>query len=609
MSDHQPQSEADQQTQSKFKPLRKWIPLLLVVLMVTSRFVPGMIEDGPSGTWMIAAFGPLLGSLGIVLWWLLLSRATLGERLIGAIGIVGVIAGVCSLLHESMLGAPIIVMTIPLGIGGFAVGSILFGSLLSWKRTWAALLMTFVFAGFTALLQNYGVWGNFGFDTAWRWSRSPEEVFLAEKASASSESANLEDDQRNDSILRGDQPFPDAQWPGFRGPLRDGVADANRLSDDWEETPPKELWRIKVGPAWSSFAVAGNLLFTQEQRGESESIVCYDADSGREIWSHDIQSRFFEALGGLGPRATPTLDGDKLYALGAEGWLTKLDARSGDVLWQHDLREVADKTVPMWGFSSSPLVIGDVAIVHAGGADDLGVLAFRKEDGEVSWTAPAGEMSYSSPQTITVAGREVVAILTDLGAHLYEPEDGSILLDYEWKHNGYRALQAQVINGNQLLIPSGMGSGTRLTEIAEQDGELTAEELWTSRRLKPDFNDLVVHDGHIYGFDDSIFTCIDLSDGKAKWKKGRYGKGQVLLLRGPGRIIVAGEKGELVLLDASPEAHRELSKIQAMNARTWNHPVVVGNRLYLRNAEEAVCYELPTADESPLAAVNSQGSQ
>jgi hypothetical protein len=151
-----------------------------------------------------------------------------------------------------------------------------------------------------------------------------------------------------------------------------------------------------------------------------------------------------------------------------------------------------------------------------------------------------------------------------------------------------------VIEGNKLLIPAGMGTGTRLVEFSSGSNGLDAKELWTSIDMKPDYNDILVHEGNIYGFDNSIFACIGLEDGKRKWKGGRYAKGQALLLADSGLILVVSEKGELVLLRATPEKHQELGKIDALKDKTWNHPVVVGDRLYLRNAEEAVCYRLQT---------------
>ncbi|MEK0424167.1 MAG: hypothetical protein RJB11_258, partial [Planctomycetota bacterium] len=381
------------------------------------------------------------------------------------------------------------------------------------------------------------------------------------------------------------------------GPQGNSAQSGTRLSDDWNANPPQEIWRKRIGPAWSSFVVGADRLFTQEQREQDEAVACYDAKTGEPIWSFKTPSRFFESLGGLGPRATPTLADGSIYALGAEGILVRLNAVDGKLVWKADLKEASGRTEPpMWGFSCSPCVESGFVIVHAGGKGDKGIIAFNVEDGQVAWTAPAGEMSYSSVQNIKLLDQTYLCLLSNTGAHLWEPSTGQSVFDYEFKHQGYRACQAQVIEGNKLLIPAGMGTGTRLVEFSSGSNGLEAKELWTSIDMKPDYNDILVHDGNIYGFDNSIFACIGLEDGKRKWKGGRYAKGQALLMADSGLILVVSEKGELVLLRATPEKHQELGKIDALRDKTWNHPVVVGDRLYLRNAEEAVCYKLATAN-------------
>jgi outer membrane protein assembly factor BamB len=383
-------------------------------------------------------------------------------------------------------------------------------------------------------------------------------------------------------------------WPKFRGPNQDGSHRGFVIDPDWKSYPPKEIWRIKVGPAWSSFIAAGKYLFTQEQRGEQEVVVAYDRENGSEVWSYSVQSRFFESLGGLGPRATPTLDQSSIYALGAEGWLVKLDATDGNQLWKVDLKTEAQRELPpMWGFSSSPLVSNGLIIVHAGGEGEFGVLAFRAEDGTLAWKTAAGPMSYGSVQEVTLLGRRLLAMLTEKGAHFWEPTTGESVVDYEWPHAGYRALQPRIIDEDKLLIATGVGTGSRLVKFSEQDGKLVSADLWTATDLKPDFNDLLIHEGSIYGFDNRIFCCLDLSTGKKHWKGGRYEKGQALLLADSDLIIVISETGELVLLRTNPDKLEELAKLPALTGKTWNHPIVIDDRLYLRNASEAVCYQLP----------------
>jgi outer membrane protein assembly factor BamB len=325
----------------------------------------------------------------------------------------------------------------------------------------------------------------------------------------------------------------------------------------------------------------------------NETVVCYAADSGAEIWTQKIESRFSDPLGGPGPRATPTLADGSLFVQGANGQLQCLDPKTGKKVWNQDLREIADREPPMWGFSSSPLVVGSLVIVYAGGAGEKGTLAFDTASGKLEWSAAAGDHSYSSPLLCNIGDDESVLMLTNAGIDLLDPQSGQKRLSYEWKHNGYRALQPQVIDGDSLIVPTGMGTGTRRIRISKNGEELSVDDLWTSRFFKPDFNDFVVHDGRAYGFNGSIFTCIDLASGKRDWKGGHYGKGQVLLLAESALLLVATEYGEVVLLKASPSGHQELTKFRALEGKTWNHPVVIGDRLYIRNAQEAACYRLP----------------
>ncbi|MEQ1827495.1 MAG: PQQ-binding-like beta-propeller repeat protein [Pirellula sp.] len=569
----------------ELKPLRTWIPILLVPGMALVRFVPGLVENGPSMIWMASAFGPFLIGLLVILWWLFISRASWLERILGVIGIIASIALVVFLADHTMRGPLTIVMTIPMAIAAFAIGLIILGNRLSISRTCWAIVFACLAAGVSTLTKSDGVWGNFAFGLDWRWSTTSEEKLLAARKATTMVEPPA-------AIPASELTNPD--WPSFRGPNQNSAQHGCRISDDWAGSPPKKLWRIAVGPAWSSFTVAGNYLFTQEQLGEMESVVCYDARSGKQVWEKTNKSRFFEALGGLGPRATPTIADGYIYSFGAEGWLSKLNATNGDFIWKVDVNKVSEReTLPMWGFSASPLVDNGQVIVHAGGKGDKGIMAFDVNNGGLVWSSSAGINSYGSVQIATLHGKKYLALLSDTGAHFLEPKTGKTMLDYSWKHMGYRSLQPQIVDGDKVLIPTGMGTGTRLIQISDDGGPLQAKELWTSKDMKPDYNDLVIHKGYVYGFDNAIFACIDLKDGKRKWKGGRYEKGQALLLADSDLIVVVSEKGELVLLRADPEKLQELYKISVMDGKTWNHPVVVRDRLYLRNSEEAICFQLP----------------
>jgi outer membrane protein assembly factor BamB len=428
--------------------------------------------------------------------------------------------------------------------------------------------------------------GDYILDTTWRWAPDAEQKLVAAKPRPS---ANLT--PSSPAIVQTNAPA----WAEFRGPDRAGRSSAPPIDTNWTARPPRQLWKIAVGPGWSSFAVAGHALYTQEQRGPMEAVVCYDSESGREVWRREFEGRLEDPLGGPGPRATPTLAGGALFVVGPTGILARLNPATGEIIWRRDLAKAANRAVPMWGFAGSPLVTGGLIITYAGGADNKGVLAFDARSGDLRWSAPAGNDSYSSPQLSTIAGEKSVLMLSNDGLMLLNPATGEPRFNYDWKVSAYRALQPAVVNGDTVLLQTPMNTGTRAVRFRTEAGKLMAEDLWTSRNLKTDFSDLVTFEGHAYGNDNGFLACLDLQTGERKWKGGRYGKGQFLLLERSRLLLVLTEQGQVILVPADPNGHSEIASFKALEGKTWNHPVVVNDRLYVRNSEQAAAYILPLA--------------
>jgi outer membrane protein assembly factor BamB len=304
---------------------------------------------------------------------------------------------------------------------------------------------------------------------------------------------------------------------------------------------------------------------------------------------HGDSARFYESNGGAGPRGTPTLKDGRVYTFGATGILNVLDSGDGSVVWSRNVASDADADVPGWGFASSPLVVGGVVLVAASGR----LVAYDVATGEPRWFGPKGGGGYSSPHLVTIDGIEQVLLQNANGVISVAPTDGTLLWEHPWP--GFRIVQPAVIAEGDLLVSTSDAMGgisTRRIAVAHEPGGWTIEERWTSRGLKPYFNDLVVHEGYAFGFDGRILSCVDLEDGERKWKGGRYGNGQLVLLPDQDLLLVLSEDGELALVAATPDEFRELARVPAIEGKTWNHPALVKDLLLVRNGEEMAAFRL-----------------
>ncbi len=383
-------------------------------------------------------------------------------------------------------------------------------------------------------------------------------------------------------------------WPGFRGPNSDGTVRGLTIETNWRTSPPRPVWEHRVGPAWSSMIVISGKLFTQEQRGDQEAVVCYDSTTGQELWVHQTAGRFWEPTAGVGPRATPCFAEGRVFALGGAGMLTCVDAATGEKHWARDIKEDSGARAPMWGYSSSPLVVGDLVIVLAGGEGEKNLLAYRTRSGDLAWTAAAGQTSYASPQKAVLQGRQQVLVFSNRGLVAVEPTGGKLLWEYPLPiaPSAPRSVQPFALDDKQVLIASESDLGLALLDLKREGEALTPTQRWVCRKFRPSFNNFVVQAGQLYGFNGRIFGCVGLDDGEPRWQEGRYGHGQVLLLAEQGLLLVMSEEGEAILLRANPEKHEMLGRFQALKGKTWNDPVIAQGYLYVRNAERMACYEL-----------------
>jgi outer membrane protein assembly factor BamB len=397
------------------------------------------------------------------------------------------------------------------------------------------------------------------------------------------------------NVLAGAEDFPQ-----FLGPTRQAVVAGVRLARDWSTTPPREVWRQAIGLGWGSFAIQGPLAITQEQRGDRELTVCRDKATGDVFWTHENAARFSEKLGGDGPRATPTIAGGRVYVLGATGILDCLELVTGKLVWSTDTLGESSSRNLIWGKSSSPLVVDDLVVVSLGEEEGDALAAYDKETGKRKWKAATDKASYCSPMLATLAGQRQIVSVNAKSVTGHDIADGKELWNFPWPDEMFKASQPVPLPGDRLLLTCGFGKPDCPTalvlEFHGSEGRLQYKQVWGHTKLKAKFTTAVVRDGFAYTLDDGILACLDVATGERKWKAGRYGHGQVLLVEDL-LLVQAEEPGDLLLVEANPARHVERGRIKALTSKTWNNPALSGRFLLVRNDREAVCYELPTADE------------
>ena len=395
-------------------------------------------------------------------------------------------------------------------------------------------------------------------------------------------------------------------FPQFLGPNRNVWIEGPELARDWRKQPPRELWRRPIGAGWSGFAVVNGYAVTLEQRGEEELVTCYKVDTGELCWANALTARHRTVFGGVGPRSTPTIDDGRVYALGATGVLRCLDGATGEMIWSDDILErfgsspEQEGRVLAWGRSNSPLIVNDLVVLPAGGPPNgafTSLVAYDKVAGDVVWKAGNEQISYSSPVLGSLAGVPQIVSVNEKNISGHSLEDGHVLWKEPWPGNSAAnasVSQVHLLSGDRVLISKGYGEGLALIDVTLEDGQFkTKKRWWEKRLLKTKFTQLCVVGQYAYGLSDGILECVDLQEHRRQWKSGRYGHGQIL---GVGDLIlVLGEEGDLMLIEATPTGRNELARLEsAIEGKTWNNFALYGNRLVIRNAREAACYELPT---------------
>ena len=380
-------------------------------------------------------------------------------------------------------------------------------------------------------------------------------------------------------------------WTDFRGPRRDGEYRAGQVLATWPKAGVTPLWKQPAGGGYASFAVAKGRAFTIEQRGRREVVAGYDVRSGRELWTSAWDAEFRESLGGDGPRATPTWYAGLVYALGALGELRALEEATGRLVWRTNILSDAKAENLAWGMAAAPLIVDGAVVVHPGGPDGHSVVAYDRLTGAHRWSALNDQAGYASPMLVTFAGVRQILVFTALRVLGLAPDGSRVLWEHPWKAPyDVNAAQPLLLGDNRLFISSGYGVGAAVLEVTSTPQGLSAREVWRNMRMKNRFASSVVRDGIIYGFDESILGAIDAATGELKWKGGRYGYGQLLLVGE--HLIVLSEDGELALVRATPNRFEEVARFPVLDGKTWNVPALSNGYLLVRNLAEMAAFDL-----------------
>jgi outer membrane protein assembly factor BamB len=424
-------------------------------------------------------------------------------------------------------------------------------------------------------------------------------------------------------------------WTGFRGPHRDGIYDEEPIATNWPPEGLKLLWKQPIGGGDGSFAIAAGIAFTIEQRRDKEALVAYDLQTGNEIWVHAWPADFHDFYSEGGPRSTPTYSEGKVYALGALGTLTCVEAATGKPLWSHEIVAENHGDVPTYGLAPSPLVIDRKLIVLTSAGQGHSVLCLDKETGKTLWSALDDTTGYASPMLVQLAGEAQVIVCCEQRTVGLDPNNGKLLWECPWrvKNNQLPIAQPVVLGTNRFMLSAGYFTGCAAFEViriarpemagvhpssgaasnpaparlqtssapgdanpaAGEDGrtpgaDFSARVLWQNSNLKNKFTSSVLWQGYIYGLDEDILTCLDANTGERKWKDGRYGYGQLVLASG--YLVILSGDGELALVRATPDRHDEVARFQAIHGKTWNHPAIAAGKLLIRNSAEMGCFDL-----------------
>jgi outer membrane protein assembly factor BamB len=380
-----------------------------------------------------------------------------------------------------------------------------------------------------------------------------------------------------------------ADWPNWRGPNRNGISSETGWVTTWPEEGPKVLWKHSIGAGFASIAVSNGRAYAMGNIRDNDLLYCFDAETGKEIWKKSYPCPLFKKNHEGGPCATPTVEGGAVYTFSKNGDAIRFNAATGDIVWHKNLNKELGATHPTWYFAGSPLAVGNVVILNAG---NYGI-ALNKADGTVAWQNGKGACGYATGVPFTVGGQKCVALPVSREVVGLNPATGEVMWKFPWRTSYDINAADTIISDNTVFISSGYNKGCALYRINGRD----VAKVWQNKNMRNQVNSSVLWEGHVYGFDGQVggggkLTCVDFVTGKKKWSQGGMGTGSLMLA--DGKLIILGEKGRLVIAEASPQGFKELSSAQVLpKTKCWTVPVLANGRIYARSAAgQLVCVDV-----------------
>jgi outer membrane protein assembly factor BamB len=383
-----------------------------------------------------------------------------------------------------------------------------------------------------------------------------------------------------------------SDWPQWQGPDRTGNSKETGLLKQWPANGPSVVWTASgLGSGYGSLAVAGDRVFVQGTRSGNSIVVAYNRADGKEVWSKALGAQGDDDRGS-GPRGTPTVDGDRLYVLTENGELACLKTDGTEVWRRNILREFNGRQL-QWLISESPLVDGAHVIVSPGGRG-AGMVKLDKMTGKTVWQTkelsdPAG---YSSPIVADVQGvRSYMTFTAGAGVGV-RASDGKLMWRYDRAANGTANITTPLFFDNKVFFSSDYGTGAGLLQLSAQNGSVDANEIYFTRDMKNHHGGVVLVNGYLYGFDSTILTCLEFATGKRMWRDRSVGKGAVTYA--DGHLYIQSEGNVVGLAEASPSGYVEKGRfnIPDKGYPSWAHPVVSDGRLYVRNQDSVIAYDV-----------------